>query len=985
DGWEWDRLAALGARPARADSDGDGLSDGDEVALGTRPDLADTDGDGLPDGQEVRRLDAAGAWVGGWSVTLPGGATIWVRSDPLQADADQDGLNDAEEKRNGLSPHAPNQATPTLTLDVAPLAGIPGAKTGLFLLPGDAVTATIHLANWAAAAVTTTLSLALPAFLSDVRVGDLTGSRTIPAQGSGGAYTWSFAAPNQLALYEVVSATVTARIAVGAGSGSGALAVSLPHGGLALGESVPVVLDSDNPAVAIIAPTDGALLTGASYVVGGGASDPTTWVEGVWLSAVAEGSAPSYEPVSGLAPWAATWSPPGDGRYTLQARAADALGHESVSAAVRVTVDNTPPSATLAVGSYVTGGTTTIPLRGAADDNLSGVERVQLSINGQPWRSVALSGAGTTHADWSYDWVVSGEAQGEHLVELRAADRAGNASAIVSQRIVVDRVPPASYLTGGAAPDAPPAVPVGQPLILAGVADEGGHLPLPARPAELRVGMDVYDDATVWLGLSSASETSASGVSAAATAAAWLGDLNGDRLADLAVGLPAARGGRGEVTVVYGRSGDWPAPPNPEPLAESRARLVGAAGAGLGALLAAAGDANGDGLADLLVGEADSDRAYLVRGLPGALGELALDEAPSGYRTLLRAPAAITALAGAGDVDGDGLDDLLVAAGGAAYLLLAPGAAWPATVDVAADAAASWSGVTGALGVGDINGDQLADWAVTAPGEVRLHLGNGAALSATPVATWTSADAAPRVAAVGDANADGFADLLYTDGALRILVLGSADTWSWSTRTLAGYDGLVAAPGDVDGDGWSDLLLGRASGVVELIRPTPGIVFRTAATISGVAGAAQAPYAAGADLNADGSSDLFLIPTAAAAEAGGFAPLAAARADHIAPAALPQAAAGTATRSANLDRDGVSLGALTGIARYVDDDGGCAGNAPCAASIQAAVDAASAGDTILVYPGVYGPVAIRGVDHLTIRGVDPDAVFIDAGGIADDA
>jgi hypothetical protein len=48
--------AALGTNPASADSDGDGLSDGDEVrGFGTDPLAPDTDGDGLPDGVDVLR------------------------------------------------------------------------------------------------------------------------------------------------------------------------------------------------------------------------------------------------------------------------------------------------------------------------------------------------------------------------------------------------------------------------------------------------------------------------------------------------------------------------------------------------------------------------------------------------------------------------------------------------------------------------------------------------------------------------------------------------------------------------------------------------------------------------------------------------------------------------------------------------------------------------------------------------------------------
>ena len=43
-----------GTDPANADTDGDGLLDGEEVnTLGTNPASADTDGDGLEDGEEV--------------------------------------------------------------------------------------------------------------------------------------------------------------------------------------------------------------------------------------------------------------------------------------------------------------------------------------------------------------------------------------------------------------------------------------------------------------------------------------------------------------------------------------------------------------------------------------------------------------------------------------------------------------------------------------------------------------------------------------------------------------------------------------------------------------------------------------------------------------------------------------------------------------------------------------------------------------------
>ncbi len=70
-----------GTDPLDADTDGDGLDDGEEVDLGTDPLDPDSDGDGAPDGWEAER-----------------------GSDPLVDDSDGDGITDGEEMRLGTDP-----------------------------------------------------------------------------------------------------------------------------------------------------------------------------------------------------------------------------------------------------------------------------------------------------------------------------------------------------------------------------------------------------------------------------------------------------------------------------------------------------------------------------------------------------------------------------------------------------------------------------------------------------------------------------------------------------------------------------------------------------------------------------------------------------------------------------------------------------------------------------------------------------------------
>ncbi len=998
DKFEFDSQESLGTHPLNADTDDDDLSDGFEFHIGTRIDNPDSDGDGLTDGEEVYHQAAGGQWVGGWEVSLPGSVqTAWVFSNPLDADADADGLDDFTERANSTSPYAYNDA-PLLTLDADPLAVNPNGAIGAYVEPGDTVVMTLTLDSVGPRPVTSTLTLCLPDFLTDLQGGDLRGDRNPPRQPAPdcNGFQWSFDGEYTLQLWETVSTTVTTTVESGlSASVSDEAVASLPYQVRDEPEDittrVPVVVDVDNPEAAIVAPADGALLGGgiSSYVIGGSANDATSWVTRVDLALPVVGTVTA----EGISPWAYTWELPADDVYVLTATSYDHLGHASTPATVQVTVDNTAPEVDLdlADGGYLSGQSgkvITINLTGSASDNLSGLTRVQVSTDGRPWREVWAVGGYPLAANWSTDWTLPDEesAQGKHTVSVRAFDQAGNESDTLERTIIVDVVPPTDELTSRTYLSNPPHNPTGQLLTFHGVANDAGNVPQPSRPAELVGELDGISDATIWLGLSSIDENDA-GVQVA-----WLGDYNGDRLADLAVGLPAAADGDGQVTVVYGRAGGWQVPSDLEMLAESRTSFVGETGAGIGGSLAAAGDVDGDGFNDLLIGDAANDRIYLVFGRPSPLGRnLLLDEPQPAIWSVLTAPDGEQIgewLGAAGDVNGDGYDDLLIGATGAegkAYLLLGQSPPWWETVELAVHAAAVIStDAAGArlTGVGDMDNDQNDEFAVADGNTVHLFEGRGdfaprAGQSLAlddAISTFASSDVRPAVAALGDVNNDQMADFIYANGDQPQVVFGD-ENQTWTVQAITGHtpapSGFLAAPGDVDADGLDDLLIGNADDDAYLILGKD--LDTVEATLTGVETAASAPYAAGADINSDGSSDLLLVPTEAAAADKGLARLSFGETPYVSPQSLPVARINN-TQYPILNTQHALLATA-----YVDDDG-CGGQSPCYTTIQAAIDAAGAGDnTINVLPGVYAAFTISGTgkNNLTVSGVHPDAVFVD--------
>ncbi len=753
-----------------------------------------------------------------------------------------------------------------------------------------------------------------------------------------------------------------------------------------LSATVPVVIDADDPSITLSAPANGAVLRGHAYVLGGSSSDPSSWVDSVALTI---GGAPltTLNAVSQtLSPFAHVWTLPSDGVYTLRAVARDRVGRTTTSNAATVTVDNTAPQAAFTLtGNAIRPDAQgmTVTLNGTAIDNLSGIARVQISIDDKPWQEVFLADATfPLTQNWQFAWALPGaDAQGAHRLRARAFDSAGNLSSADDRTVVVDMLAPTDDLVTQRFRYAP-EIRAGEAITLVGKANDNGRALQTVRPEPLAGTLNSVLSATVWL------QPGLLGDDDAGVNMTWLGDINGDGRADLAIGLPGARGGAGLLAIVNGRGGNWTRTDlagfrNVESLNSTRSVFVGAPNAALGRHMAALGDVNGDGLSDVLIGDPANSRAFLVFGQTAPYGsDQPLEEALSGRRIAIDAPGIANfgaRVAAAGDVNGDGFNDLLVGGDTRAFLLLGHVGAWPTHARASDEAAASMTLDGAALtvsGIGDLNGDQLDELAVTRANDVRVISGathyavrGGATMTPTDGFALPSADAAPRVTALGDVDGDTLADFVYSDANAPQLVLGRAN--GAHIRRALNYapaaNGFLAAPGDVNADGRMDIVLGNALGDAILIHGAPNIATalpNVAATFSGVTSAASTPFAAGADVNCDASSDILLMP--AAVSGGGLASLVAQSGQapivplaERAVSALPVAHPNPPAQPAGIT---------------VDDDGGAAH-----ASIQAAIDAAPAGGTIVVRPGVYAPFTIANKNNISIVGVDPDAVFVDGG------
>ncbi len=317
------------------------------------------------------------------------------------------------------------------------------------------------------------------------------------------------------------------------------------------------------------------------------------------------------------------------------------------------------------------------------------------------------------------------------------------------------------------------------------------------------------------------------------------GDVNGDGYDDIIVGASSYNAGtdQGRAYIFYGGA---------IINNTSDVTLTGVSASDFfGNSATYAGDVNGDGYDDVIVGAdgynagTDQGRAYIYFGgsSMNSTADVVLTGASAGDNFGF-------STSDAGDVNGDGFGDVIVGAygynagtnAGRAYIYFG-GSAMNNSADVTLSYSGNYNNFGYSVsGAGDLNGDGYDDVVVgayrydggTDQGQVLVYFG-GSNMNIYPDLMITGASAGDgfgeSVSEAGDVNGDGYADLIvgaygynagYGQGRAYIYYGGqsmnaTADVTITGTSNGDDFGICVSRAGDINGDGYSDVIVGAYS------------------------------------------------------------------------------------------------------------------------------------------------------------------------------